>query len=55
MSPYCRHHSLLDWTGNGAEEMLVSHNGAMYNHKGERIATFTTPGEEPTAKARGAC
>jgi hypothetical protein len=50
ISPYCRHHSLLDWTGDGAEEMLVSHNGAIYNHKGRRIGTFTTPGKAPTAK-----
>ena len=41
---------LLDWTGDGAEEMLVGHNGAIYNHKGRRIGTFATPGEEPTAK-----
>ena len=47
---YCRHHCLLDWTGNGADEILVSHNGALYDHKGRRIGTFVTPGEEPTAK-----
>ena len=50
VSGYCRHHCLLDWTGDGADEILVSHNGALYNHKGNRIGTFTTPGEEPTAK-----
>ena len=50
ISPYCRHHSLLDWTGDGADEILVSHNGAVYNHKGRRIGTFVTPGEEPSAK-----
>ncbi|MBL7154044.1 MAG: hypothetical protein ISS79_10020 [Phycisphaerae bacterium] len=50
VSDYCRHHCLLDWTGDGVSEILVSHNGALYDHKGRRIGTFTTPGEEPSAK-----
>jgi len=50
VSGYCRHHCLLDWTGDGVDEILVSHNGALYNHKGRRIGAFVTPGEEPTAK-----
>lgn len=47
---YCRHHCLLDWTGDGVDEILVSHNGALYDQKGRRIGTFVTPGEEPTDK-----
>jgi hypothetical protein len=37
-----RHHRLLDWTGDGFDEILVAFNRAMYNHRGERIASFDT-------------
>jgi len=47
---YSRHHCLLDWTGDGVNEILVAHNGAIYSHKGRRIATLVTPGHRPTAK-----
>ena len=28
MGEYCRHHSLLDWTGDGYAELIVAHSGA---------------------------
>jgi len=43
VTDYSRHHALLDWTGDGVDEILVAHNGAIYNHRGERIGTFVTP------------
>lgn len=43
---YSRHHCLLDYTGDGIEEILVTHNGRLYNNQGQRIGTFNTPGEE---------
>jgi hypothetical protein len=49
VTDYSRHHCLLDWTGDGIEEILVAHKGGLYNHQGWRIGTFNTPGEETTA------
>jgi hypothetical protein len=43
VTDYSRHHHLLDWTGDGVNEILVAHNGGIYNHKGDRIGVFTTP------------
>lgn len=43
MTHYCRQHGLLDWTGDGVEEMVVAHKRGLYNHQGQRIGTFHTP------------
>jgi hypothetical protein len=43
VTDYSRHHHLLDWTGDGVNEILVAHNGCIYNHKGKSIGVFTTP------------
>jgi len=40
---YSRHHCLLDWTGDGLDEILVAHHGALYNYRGQRIGVFVTP------------
>ena len=40
---YARHHHLLDWTGDGLDEIFNAHSGAVYNNKGRRIATLTAP------------
>jgi len=40
---YARHHHLLDWTGDGLDEVFNAHSGAIYNNKGRRIATLTAP------------
>ena len=53
VTDYSRHHCLLDWTGDGVDEILVAHKGGLYNDKGKRIGTFNTPGldvSEGTAK-----
>ena len=51
VTDYSRHHALLDWTGDGIDEILVAHNRAIYNHRGERIATFA---ELQTRQSTGA-
>ncbi len=43
VTDYSRHHALLDWTGDGLAEILVAHNGGLYNHRGKRIGTFRLP------------
>jgi len=44
VAAYCRHHVLLDWDGDGLDEIMVGHDGAVYNGQGKRIATLLTPG-----------
>jgi outer membrane protein assembly factor BamB len=46
VTDYSRHHCLLDFTGDGINEILVAHNGGLYNNQGRRIGTFDTPGEK---------
>jgi len=43
VSDYCRHHRLIDWTGDGFCEIFVAHNRAVYNYRGKRIATLQAP------------
>lgn len=40
VAPYCRHHKLLDWTGDGFDEIFVAHHCAVYNCRGQRIASL---------------
>jgi len=40
---YARHHHLLDWTGDGLDEIFNAHSGAIYDHRGRRIATLAAP------------
>ncbi len=40
MSEYCRHHNLVDWTGDGASEIVIAQSRGLFNGKGERIGTF---------------
>ena len=47
VTDYSRHHCLLDWTGDALDEILVGHNGAIYDHRGRRIATLVTPQAQP--------
>jgi len=44
VTDYSRHHCLLDWTGDGIDEILVAHKGGLYNDRGKRIGTFGAPG-----------
>ena len=46
VTDYSRHHCLLDFIGDGIEEILVAHKGGLYNHQGRRIGTFNTPDTE---------
>lgn len=48
---YSRHHALVDWNGDGYDEVVVAHNGAVYGHAGSRIATLELPGA-PAPNAR---
>ncbi|MEN6427901.1 MAG: hypothetical protein ABFE13_21315 [Phycisphaerales bacterium] len=47
---YARHHHLLDWTGDGLDEIFNAHSGAIYDCKGRRIATLTAPADPDGAE-----
>ena len=40
VSDYCRHHTLLDWTGDGFDEIILPNARGVFDAKGKRIATF---------------
>ncbi len=40
---YSRHHRLLDWTGDGYDEILVAGSKGIYRADGTCIATLATP------------
>jgi len=40
---YARHHHLLDWTGDGFDEIINAHSGAVHDHAGRRIVTLAAP------------
>lgn len=37
---YARHHALVDWTGDGLDEILVAQPRALYDGQGRRVATL---------------
>lgn len=37
---YCRHHQVVDWTGNGVNEIVLAQCRGLFNGQGERIGTF---------------
>ena len=47
---YSRHHALLDWTGDGLDEIVVAYDGAIYDHRGRRIATLAVPGAHTSGR-----
>ena len=53
VTDYSRHHSLLDWTGDGIDEILVAHNGCIYDHHGRRIGVLAVPGGGLVGKSKG--
>jgi hypothetical protein len=46
-----RHHALVDWDGDGAQEFAVGHSGALFGQTGLRVATFNIPGSATTVFA----
>jgi hypothetical protein len=39
---YCRQHGLIDWTGDGYDEILLAHGHGIFNYSGKRIFTLNT-------------
>ena len=50
---YSRFHRLIDWTGDGVNEIIVGQDYCMFDGKGEKIGIFDMPlpqGEKPPSK-----
>ena len=42
---YGRFHRLLDWDGDGFDDIVIADHGAIYNHRGEKIAALDLQGQ----------
>ena len=45
MTDYARHHVLLDWNGDGLDEIFVGESCGVYSYLGQRILTLRLPAE----------
>lgn len=39
-SDYCRSHTLVDWNGDGLDEIVLPYSRGLFDHEGSRIGTF---------------
>lgn len=46
MTDYSRHHALIDWTGDGVDEILIAQPRALFDGDGRRVATFDMPAKD---------
>jgi len=53
VTDYSRHHCLLDWTGDGVDEILVAHNGCIYDFYGRRIGILAVSDGRRVAQRKG--
>lgn len=44
MTPYARHHRLIEWTGDDYAEIFNASNRALYDHTGKRLGVLAIPG-----------
>ena len=47
---YARFHTLVDWNGDGCDEIVLPHSRGLFDSRGQRIATFAV---EPQADVYG--
>lgn len=40
---YARHHALVDWSGDGLDEIVIAHGGGVFDGRGRCIATLALP------------
>ena len=50
VTDYSRHHALLDWTGDGADDIVVANNHGVWDHRGRRVATLDMPADARTGE-----
>lgn len=50
---YARHHALIEWTGDGLDEILVAQPRALFDGQGRRVANFALdPADDATGEER---
>lgn len=49
LTPYARHHGLLDWTGDGLDEIVVAEARGLFDGQGRRVATLALHDPAPVA------
>ena len=49
LTDYARHHALLDWTGDGVSEVLVTQPRALFDGDGHRVVTFAMDAADDAA------
>jgi len=49
LTAYSRHHRLVEWTGDGFDEIVNADNQALYSNMGKRIGVFEFPGNADAA------
>jgi hypothetical protein len=49
MTDYARHHALLDWTGDGVAEILIAQPRALFDGRGQRVATLAMDAKDDLA------
>jgi hypothetical protein len=47
ITPYGRHHRLVDWTGDATAEFVVAGSQGLYDYRGKRIGRFAMPASVP--------
>lgn len=52
MTDYARRHALVDWTGDGLQEILVAQGRGLFDGHGRRVATLAM--DNPTQDSHGA-
>lgn len=53
MTEYARHHALLDWTGDGVEEIVVAQSRTLYDGAGRAVARLEMdPADDRTGEER---
>ena len=48
ITDYSRHHGLLDWTGDGLDEIVVAQSRSLYDGHGRIVATLAMDGKDDT-------
>ena len=47
---YSRFHTLVDWNGDGYDEIVVPHERGVFDFQGRRIATFAMEGQKDSLR-----
>jgi hypothetical protein len=55
VSDYSRHHALLDWDGDGLDDVVIAHARGVFNGQGRRLGTFDMENPDDVDPAEMMC